>query len=56
MNTAPRVHTTQFLFKLSPRIRRLLRASAKRDRVTQGEYLRALILSDAVKRGGKSWK
>ena len=48
MNVSPRVHTQTFLFKLSPKIRRLLRASAKRDGITQGEYIRALILSDAV--------
>ncbi len=44
MNTKPLVHTQQFLFKLSPTLRKLLATKAKQAGVSQGEYLRTLIL------------
>jgi len=43
-NISPKVQTEQFLFKLTPRLKRQLSAKAKKAGVTRGEYLRKLIL------------
>ena len=48
-NISPKIHTMQFLFKLSPILKRQLTAKARANGVTRGEYLRRLIaLSDVV--------
>jgi len=48
-NISPKVQTEQFLFKLSPRLKRQLTARAQANGCTRGEYLRRLIaLSDVV--------
>ena len=48
MNTKPLIHTRQFLFKLSPALRRMLATKAKAAGMSQGEYLRQLILKSTT--------
>lgn len=49
-NIAPKIHTEQFLVRISPRLKRRLKVLAQKEGCTQSEYVRKLIiLSDVVK-------
>jgi len=55
-NISPKIHTSTFLFKLSPRLKRQLSAKAKANGVTRGEYLRKLILMSDIPQPQKGKK
>jgi len=55
-NISPKIHTSTFLFKLSPRLKRQLSAKAKANGCTRGEYLRKLILMSDIPQPQKGKK